>query len=131
MACPFCKKSADPIYGPALSCIRILLPCLDIARQIVQRVLIHAADAHLVVQVCAGGRTGRAGDAQHRALGHHLPLGDLDGAHVGIQRGQAAAVVHHHVVAVAAAAVVAALKRAAGQDDLAAFDGKDGAIVKS
>ena len=74
------------------------------------------------MQMRAGGVAGGAGDAQHRALGHHLPLGDLDSAHVGVQRGIAVAVV---ILAVVDLNIIAPAVVVGGCGDYAAADGVD------
>ena len=100
-------------------------------RDIVDGVQVDVVVVQLEVQMKAGGIPGIPHLRDGVAHSHRLSGGGVDAAAMRVQRGIAVPVIHHHIVAVAAAAVVAALPGAAGQDDLAAFDGKDGAIVKS
>ena len=76
-----CKKNAVPFYGTAFS-ICHYLPGFDVARQIVQRVLVHdlahtvdhGGGADLIMQMRAGGGAGVAGDADHGTLRDSLAL---------------------------------------------------------
>ena len=89
--------------------------------RIVERVLAHAVDRDLPVQMRAGGVAGRADIADRLALGDLLAGGHCDGAHVAVERGDAVAMVDDDTIAVAG--------HGAGRDDRAAVGRNDGRAV--
>ena len=89
--------------------------------RIVKRVLAHAVDRDLPVQMRAGGVAGRADITDRLALGDLLAGGDRDGTHVAIERGDAVAMVDDDTVAITG--------HSAGRDDRAAVGRNDARAI--
>lgn len=83
----------------------MLLPVLDVARQILQGINPDSALRNLKMEVRSGGISCRAGDTQHLTLLHLLSSADQALAHMGIERRISASVADYYIFTIGSAAL--------------------------